>query len=517
LRQAIFEPPFRLCIKMGYIQTGVVAHNNVLAHNYMRRNSAGFVPKLTLVSLAGLVLACCPAILPAQETLQKLTILVPAERGGGWDLTAKAMATALQESGLTESVEIEYSPGAGGLIGLAQFVSSREGQGGALMVGGMFTVGAAVQHHASVTLLDTTPLARLTVDNVVVAVPASSQFQTADDLVEAMLSAPESISWVGGSRAGVDELNLHEIARSLGVAPSRLRYSGLPGGAEVAAALASGNFQAGISGYSEFEELIESGDLRVLAVAPDDGRAGIEAPSLESLGITIERYNWRGVFAPPGIDQQQFEQLDSIIGKMVESVSWERMLARNRWQGAYLPGREFSEFLAVEQEKISSDLQAMKEVNPADDEVISSVLLRRYAWALALAALSLVLVIGLLVQRQRAHRREEGLQQAYEAATGEALLHTEELERALADVHNHIEREFDKWNLTSAEREIAVLLLKGLRLKDIAESRGTSERTVRQQAQAVYKKANLDGRFELAAYFIEDVMQSMETNNPATH
>ncbi len=483
----------------------------------MHRNSAGIVPKLASVLLAGLVLACCPVILPAQEALQKLTILVPAERGGGWDLTAKAMATALQESGLMESVEIEYSPGAGGLIGLAQFVSAQEGQGDALMVGGMFTVGAAVQHHASVTLLDTTPLARLTVDNVVLAVPANSKFQTADDLVEAMLSAPESVSWVGGSRAGVDELNLHEIARALGIAPSRLRYSGLPGGGEVASVLASGAFQVGISGYSEFEELIESGGLRVLAVAPDDSVTGIEVPSLDSLGIRIERYNWRGVFAPPGIDQQQFELLDSIIGRMVASDSWQKMLARNRWEGAYLPGREFSEFLAAEQEKISSDLQAMKEVNPADDEVISGVLLRRYAWAVALAGLSILLIIGMLVQRHRAHQREEGLQQAYEAATGEALLHTEELERALADVHNHIQNEFDKWNLTVAEREIAVLLLKGLRLKDIAEARGTSERTVRQQAQAVYKKANLDGRFELAAYFIEDVMQSMETNDTPAH
>lgn len=481
----------------------------------MSTNSSGLVPKLAFAMLASFVLAWYSSTLLAQESLPELTILVPAERGGGWDLTAKSLSLALQNSGLVESVKIEYSPGAGGLIGLAQFVSSRAGQGDALLVGGMFTVGAAIQHHAAVTLLDTTPLARLTVDNVVVAVPAGSKFETADDLVEAMLSTPESVSWVGGSRAGVDEVNLHEIARALGIAPSRLRYTGLPGGGEVGSALVSGTFQAGISGYSEFEELIQSGALRVLAVAPDDSWAGINAPTFDSLGIKIERFNWRGVFAPPGIEPDQLELLNSIIEKMVKSDSWQQMLAKNRWQDAYLSGGEFSAFLQIEHENITFDLLAMKEVNPVDDEVISSVLLRRYAWAMALAGLSFILIIGLLVQRHRAHQREEGLQQAYEAATGEALLHTEELERALADVHNHIQREFDKWNLTAAEREIAVLLLKGLRLKDIAEARGTSERTVRQQAQAVYKKSNLDGRFELAAYFIEDVMQSMETNDAA--
>jgi DNA-binding CsgD family transcriptional regulator len=109
-----------------------------------------------------------------------------------------------------------------------------------------------------------------------------------------------------------------------------------------------------------------------------------------------------------------------------------------------------------------------------------------------------------------ARNRETGLVHAYEEATGQTLHHVEELERALADIHLHIEEEFEKWNLTVAEREIAMFLLKGLRLKEIADGRGTSERTVRQQAQTVYKKAGLVGRFELAAYFIEDVMQSME-------
>ena len=92
----------------------------------------------------------------------------------------------------------------------------------------------------------------------------------------------------------------------------------------------------------------------------------------------------------------------------------------------------------------------------------------------------------------------------------EANMRAEELEKALAGIYVQSEKEFDSWGLSSAEREIALLMLKGLRLKEIASARGTSERTVRQQAQAVYKKAGLDGRADLAAYFIEDFLQSME-------
>ena len=69
-----------------------------------------------------------------------------------------------------------------------------------------------------------------------------------------------------------------------------------------------------------------------------------------------------------------------------------------------------------------------------------------------------------------------------------------------------IDAEFDGWGLTPKEREIALLLLKGYGLKEIADLHGRSERTVRQQAGSVYKKAGLAGRAELAAYFLEDLL-----------
>src|SRR3954469_7134850 len=69
-----------------------------------------------------------------------------------------------------------------------------------------------------------------------------------------------------------------------------------------------------------------------------------------------------------------------------------------------------------------------------------------------------------------------------------------------------IDGQFDKWGLSPAERDIALLQLKGLRHKEIAELRNTSERTVRQQALAIYRKAGLSGRTDLAAFFLEDLL-----------
>jgi DNA-binding CsgD family transcriptional regulator len=69
-----------------------------------------------------------------------------------------------------------------------------------------------------------------------------------------------------------------------------------------------------------------------------------------------------------------------------------------------------------------------------------------------------------------------------------------------------IDEQFKLWNLTEAEREVALLLLKGLSLKEIAQIRATSERTIRAQARALYAKAGLSGRAALSAFFLEDLL-----------
>jgi len=80
---------------------------------------------------------------------------------------------------------------------------------------------------------------------------------------------------------------------------------------------------------------------------------------------------------------------------------------------------------------------------------------------------------------------------------------SQDLMRGLGEA---IDRQFTRWQLSPAEREVALLLLKGLSHKDVAEARSTSERTVRQQALSVYRKADLAGRAELAAFFLEDLL-----------
>jgi DNA-binding CsgD family transcriptional regulator len=76
-----------------------------------------------------------------------------------------------------------------------------------------------------------------------------------------------------------------------------------------------------------------------------------------------------------------------------------------------------------------------------------------------------------------------------------------------------IDVQFSRWNLTDAEREVALLLLKGLSLKEIAAIRNSSERTVREQARSIYGKTGLTGRAALSAFFLEDLLAPIEALN----
>ena len=110
------------------------------------------------------------------------TIMAPAAPGGGWDQTARSMQEAMQAEGISGNVQVTNVPGAGGSIGIAQFVNGSKGDGHQLMVNGFVMVGALAMNKSPVTLEQVTPIARLTEEIQVIVVPANSPIKTAQDL-----------------------------------------------------------------------------------------------------------------------------------------------------------------------------------------------------------------------------------------------------------------------------------------------------------------------------------------------
>lgn len=112
-----------------------------------------------------------------------------------------------------------------------------------------------------------------------------------------------------------------------------------------------------------------------------------------------------------------------------------------------------------------------------------------------------------LLRRGRAAEQElEQLAARLAATEAEAARWRTEAGDLLRGLGAALDQQFERWALSPAEKEVALLLLKGLSHKEIAEVRSITDATARQQARAVYKKAGLSGRNDLAAFFLEDLL-----------
>ena len=123
-----------------------------------------------------------------------------------------------------------------------------------------------------------------------------------------------------------------------------------------------------------------------------------------------------------------------------------------------------------------------------------------------------VIGVGALWRGLRAaETRAARLDMSLEMALKEASHFRTEAREALRGLGEAIDAQFERWALTPAEREVGLLLLKGLTHKEVAEARTTSEATVRQQALTVYRKSGLRNRSDLSAFFLEDLLLPRES------
>ncbi|MDP4613128.1 MAG: tripartite tricarboxylate transporter substrate-binding protein [Limnohabitans sp.] len=295
---------------------------------------------LAIGAAAGASMAL-PAWAQAKPLFDTLNMFVPAAPGGGWDGTARAIERAAKAAGLVGNMQFENVGGAGGMVGLPRYVNQRKGQGNSLMVGGSVMVGAGIANKSPVTMRNVTPIARLTEEAGVIAVPTNGKIKTWKDLEAAIKANPKAVSVAGGSAGGTDHILLGMIIQALGRNPREAAYVAFAGGGPANAAILGGQVTAGISGYSEFEEQIKAGRMVALAVSGNRRIPGVNVPTLTELGVNVTAANWRGVFAAPGISQAQRDKLIDFISKVHASDAWKKELETRKWTDVFMTERPF--------------------------------------------------------------------------------------------------------------------------------------------------------------------------------
>jgi putative tricarboxylic transport membrane protein len=209
-------------------------------------------------------------------------------------------------------------------------------------------LGGIITGKPPVSLTQATPIARLTSEYNVFVLPANSPFKTMGEVIEQLKKDPGSVKWGGGSRGSTEHIAAAMIAREVGVDASRINYVAFRGGGEATAAILGGNVTIGGSGYSEFQQYIESGKMRAIGVTSAQRLKGIAVPTLKEQGINVEIGNWRGVYGAPGISPAQRKGLTDMVLAALKTKAWAEALEKNGWTPAVMSGKAFEEFVDLE-------------------------------------------------------------------------------------------------------------------------------------------------------------------------
>ncbi|TQO18935.1 putative tricarboxylic transport membrane protein [Rhodoglobus vestalii] len=330
--------------------------------NLRRRGTFGAVASMAALALVGCTAGAPDAGGDGELGMQSVNIIVPADPGGGWDQTGRAIAEVATEEGLVTSAPVKNIGGAGGTIGLASLAT--ESDPVTLMLTGFVMVGAVETNSSEVRLEQTTPIARLTEEAGVIVVPASSPYQSLSDLVDDMIKNGKSVSITGGSAGGVDHILAAQLLKEAGQSASqineKLNYIPNAGGGEAVTLLLGNKVSAGISGISEFAEQVKAGELRALAVSSAEPSELLpDVPTIIDSGYDLVITNWRGVIAPGGISGEDRQKLIDFITEVTSSDSWKQTLETKGWADAFLAGDEFDSYLG---ENITDVTAVLKDI-----------------------------------------------------------------------------------------------------------------------------------------------------------
>lgn len=301
--------------------------------------------------IAGLLLA-------ATATQAQVSVMLPANPGGGWDGTGRQAMGAMNKAGIyTGTVNYTNKGGAGGTIGLAEFKNKAAGKPDELAVFGAITVGSITMNSSPIKLEDFRPMARLTAEYLVLAVSPNSPYKSLEDLAVALKENPGAVPVGGGSAGGVDHVALALLAKAAGGDAGKINYIPQAGGTETITGIVNGTLAAGISGISEFQQFADMGRVKILGITSAERMEGIDIPTFKEQGYDIELANWRGFLGSPNMPEENYQEWIARFKQLNESQEWKDVMKTQGWEPFFLTGDDFGKFIEAESVRINGVLK----------------------------------------------------------------------------------------------------------------------------------------------------------------
>lgn len=260
--------------------------------------------------------------------------IAPANPGGGWDFTCRQIGKILYDIGQVDApVQVTNMAGAGGGLAFSTVVNERNDDPDLIVAASSATTTRLAQNAYGGSTADQVRfVGAIGADPGVIVVAADSQFQNLDDLVNAIKADPGSVAFAGGSAAGgFDHLKPLQLLKAAGFDDIRaIKYIGVDGGADAITQTVGGFTQAMTGDMSEIVGFLKSGEVRALAVLTEERVPGFEdIPTAKEQGYDVVAVNWRGLYVPKGISDEQFEAWGQKLQAVADSDEWKEAMTAN--------------------------------------------------------------------------------------------------------------------------------------------------------------------------------------------
>jgi putative tricarboxylic transport membrane protein len=305
-------------------------------------------PTLTTAAAAGLLpLALAwPAAAQEWQPSQPVEFIAPANPGGGWDTLVRTAARVIQEEELAAvNFPAINIPGGGGAVAWAQ-IAADAGNPHKIFATSPPIILVPLSGQSRFDHTAFTPIARLITDYSIVLVPADSEYQSVNDLFDAVRENP-GLSIGGGSAPGsMDHIAIASSAAAADLDAATINYIAFSGGGEAMVALLGGHVEAVITGAGEAVSQLAGGDIRALALSsPERLDALADVPTFEEQGVDFTFDIWRGVMGPPDMPEEAVTYYEDLFAEMLETTTWQEARDQLGWIDAYQDGEAFGAFL----------------------------------------------------------------------------------------------------------------------------------------------------------------------------
>jgi putative tricarboxylic transport membrane protein len=288
----------------------------------------------------------------AWEPKGQAECIAPSNPGGGWDMTCRTAAAAMQKSGLyKETIYVSNMPGGSGAVAIANVIAKRAGDNQLIVAASnslTFTIAMGRTPHS---YADVTPIAQVGAEMGGLFVKTDSKFKTLADLVKAMKADPKSVSFAGGSAPGSqDHMKVAIFAKAIGLDPTKAVYVPFQGGGEAMTAVLGGHAQVGALDLSEAAGQIEAGKIRALAVMADRRSSKFkDIPTTTEQGVNATYLIWRGYYMAPGVTGDAAKWWTEALRKMVATPEWATEREKLGWEPIVRFGDDFKKYVLEDQ------------------------------------------------------------------------------------------------------------------------------------------------------------------------